>query len=269
MFTIKFENQTPKTFNIRINDIEYEFFKILEHNSKKNHTILYNIQKQIIFKFEYFNEYKYWLSIPSNPKNTYYNKWNFLIHSTNFTHIDTILESGLLKSFYIKGHGVNNNVKKVFTSYIFSDLIYKGLDFDFYPKDKEKIILVFNIELLKENNILCLGTQYGNCCNNNNKIKINNTNINKLKNYINGEIENFRKCNLKSKTDKTTFKHSHELLFDNIDLHKYLKAICINDNDVKDYVIELCEDYNYNIKIISYNENTVNYKILFSKIDLF
>ena len=49
MFTIKFENQTPKTFNIRINDIEYEFFKILEHNSKKNHTILYNIQKQIIF----------------------------------------------------------------------------------------------------------------------------------------------------------------------------------------------------------------------------
>ena len=158
------------------------------------------------------------------------------------------------------GYFDKDAVTKVFTSYIFSDLIYNGTQWHFYMSKTP--ILVFSMNLLNEDHIICNATGYGNCVySEKNRIILTNNNYNVLKNYINDRIETFRRMHPKIKNDSYTFKNSHEILFDDVDL-KYLVAI-ISPKETYNKVIDLVKKYNLNVKIIKYSNN---YKKIF---DLF
>ena len=83
--------------------------------------------------------------------------------------------------------------------------------------------------------------------------------INKLKNHINDNIETFWRMHPKLKYDGDTYKLSHEILFDSIDLRKYLKGILVENKSVKK-VKEALVKYKYdNVTVLKYSNNAKDY----------
>lgn len=263
MITIPIEDQTYKTFFIKYNNIEIQLYKRLKQNSKYNLKRLNDIIGDNILCFEnYDTSLKYYNSdiIGRNYKN----KWNYLIHTTDIINLENILKDGYLKSFPIKEKWKDKkSSEKVYTQYMFSDLIYNGQYWN-YNLTNDKIIMVFSIDLIyNEKYIVCPGTHFGSCNleeNKNNRFNLGKLhNLNILKNFINDQILIDREMSPNTE-DYFGYKFSHEITFDTVNL-KYLVAILVHNNnfDIINNIIKKC---NYNIKVIKINNKY--YKKYFS-----
>ena len=177
MINIKTEDQTYETFFIKDNDgKEYEFYKNINRNYEFNKKLLFKICNRInnTKNVEYtlnFDPIEPFLDSSTKNRN-YSNEWNFLIHATSISKLKNILIDGKIKAFGINenwgdGKIIEDDVKKVFTSYMFSDLIYVGNQWNFYSQLYGTAILIFDIKLLYEDNIVCPSTQFGECMSNN------------------------------------------------------------------------------------------------------
>lgn len=265
---IKIEDQTLRTFffNDELGK-EIQMYKNINENSK------YNIKKLKIFLkgknliFEnYDKNLKYYT--PSIKNRNYLNKWNYITHSTSVINLENIFKMGFLDSFEKDNDTEEYKIKKVFTQYMFSDLIYNG-DYWYYYYNKYTCILIFSIKLLKlENYIVCPKTDFGRCAlpqNKNTQINLGlKKNINILKNFINDEILTDRLMNPKCEKDFYRYRFSHEILFDKIDL-KYLIGIIVNGDENYEIVNNLCKKYKLKIKIVKGEKPTTEYKKIYEQ----
>lgn len=285
MIQISLQNQTYSTFFIKYKGVEYEFYKYNRLNYRFKNRLLLKISNELlntnltlrefyteyenIFDFGNFINIKYFL-FKSIKDREYNNNWNYLIHSTFNFNIEKLLKNGVLDTCKLKERwNVDANINKIFTTYIFSDLIYNGNDWNFYGKSRNHTILVFDIKLLQEDNIVCPSAQFGYCSTEKDIFSIKNkTNMNELKNYINDTVETYRRMkNYKLKYDANSYAHSHEILFDKIDLRKYLKAILVEKDFFDEIENLLEEECYYSVKIIKYSNFSYNYKKYFEKIN--
>lgn len=270
-------NLTKSDFDkSKLTEYELEDFNKKILNMGKGCKDITNLELKLITpivlqKYIKFNRYVMRKQLDPNPRPEYQNKWNYLIHSSQYHNFKGILKDGKIKPFslnakWAEGYAEDElppDVHKVFTNYIFSDLEYSGRDWDYYS-NHSYVIYVIDMDILKTQKYFCSNLQFGAGTRTPSSIIMHGPdyNLNLLKNYINDRLDAYRRMK-HQEPPKSEYVYKHEILLKEVQF-KFIKAIVCH-SDVLEFVKNSISLAGYSIPTYRY---TSNYKKLFDKIHL-